>query len=191
MPETIYFNGKKYESVTEMPPNERQMYEKFDRFFADANQDGVPDAFQANNLAGLKDVFGAIKDIAQMSSTTQGLSQEQFSVIRETDVGISINGKEFKSVAEMPPQIRQVYEKITKSAQEGSYNIFDENWREVQRDEFFQPHDDEIINRQFSKRPPTALPSLETVDSNSRLALLVVVALLFIGVLAFAWFAFF
>ena len=191
MPDTIFFNGKKYESVAEMPSNERQMYEKFNRFFTDANQDGVPDAFQASSLAGLKDAFGAIKEIAQMSATTQGLSQEQLSIIRETDQGIFINGKEYQSVAEMPPQTRQIYEKITKSAQEDSYNIYDENWREVQREEFFKPHDDEIINRQFSKQPTLSQTPIETVDSNARLVLFIAAALLIIGGLIFAWFVFF
>lgn len=191
MPETIYFNGKKYERISEMPPNEKQLYEKFNRFFTDANNDGVPDAFQASNLAGLKDVFGTIKEIAQLSSTTQGLSQDQFSIIRETDGGIFINGKEYQNVAEMPPQIRQIYEKITKSAQEGSYNIFDEKWRDVPRDDFFEPHDDEVINTQFSTQTNLRQTPIETVDSNARLVLIIAAGLLIIGGLIFAWFIFF
>jgi len=191
MPETIYFNGKKYESIAEMPPNEKQIYEKFNRFFEDANNDGIPDAFQARNLAGLKDVFGTFKEIAQLSSTAQGLSQDQFSIIRETDQGIFINGKEYQSVAEMSPQIRQVYEKITNSAQEGSYNIFDESWRDVQRDDFFKPHDDEVINTQFSARPTLPQAPIETVDSNTRLVLTIAAGLLIIGGLIFAWYVLF
>jgi hypothetical protein len=191
MPETIYFNGKKYESISEMPPNVRQMYERINRFLTDADQDGIPDALQASNLSGLKEAFGAIKDIAQLGTTAQGMNQVQLSVIRETDRGILVNGKEFKSVEEMPSEIRQIYEDVTNSAQEGNFNIYDETWREVQRDDFFEPHDDEILNRQFARQSSTLQTPIETVDSNARLVMIIVAALIIIGGLVFAWFLFF
>jgi len=191
MSETIYFNGKKYESVSEMPPNVRQMYERLNRFFTDADQDGVPDALQANSLSGLKEAFGAIKEIAQMGAAAQGMNQAQLSIIRETERAILVNGKEYKSVDEMPFEIRQVYEKVKKTAQEEYSNIYDETWREIQRDDFFEPHDDEILNRQFTRQSSTLQTPIEPIDSNARLVLIVAAALIIIGGLVFAWFVFF
>jgi hypothetical protein len=191
MAETIYFNGKKYRSLAEMPPNERQMYEKFNRFFADADQDGVPDVLQAGGLSGLKETFGMIKDIAQMGSTTQGLTQGQLTIVRETDTGIFVNGKSFNSAAEMPADIRRIYEQVTSSSREGDVDIFDESWRQTDRDDYFKPHDDEIINREFTQPPVEAPASVEVVDSNARLVLIIIVALALIGGLVFAWMYFF
>ena len=191
MAETIYFNGKKYQSLAEMPSNERQMYEKFNRFFADADQDGVPDVMQGSGLSGLKETFGMIKDLAQMTSTTQGMTQGQLTIIRETDAGIYINGKGFGSVAEMPADIRKVYEQVTTSAQEGGADIFDEAWRQTDRDDYFKPHDDEILNRKDSQQTAVSSNLVEAVDSNARLVLIIAAALVLIGGLVFAWMIFF
>ena len=188
MPQTIYFNGKKYNSMAEMPPDQREMYERFSRFMEDADKDGVPDVIQSGGLSGLKETFGMIKDIAQMSSNTQGMTQEQFSIIRETDNSIVINGKQYESIAEMPPDIRQVYNEVVSKAQESDHDIFDEAWREVERDEFFKPHDDEDLNRQFRRSSSSYQVPIETVDSNGRLVLILAIGVILIAGLAFFWF---
>jgi len=191
MAETIYFNGKKYESLAEMPPAEREMYEKFNRFFADVDQDGVPDVLQGRGLSGLKETFGMIKEIAQMGSTNQGLTQGQLTLVRETDTGIFVNGKSFNSVDEMPADIRRMYEQVTNSSRKEEVDIFDESWRQTDRDDYFKPHDDEIINRELTQPPVEAPASMEVVDSNARLVLIIMVALALIGGLVFAWMYFF
>ena len=190
MAETIYFNGKKYDSIAEMPSNVRQMYENINRFFADANQDGVPDVMQTEGIEGLKDKFNIIKDLAQLSST-EGFKQEQLSIVRVTDTGIYVNGKGYNSVDEMPNHIWESYEETVNSAQDGRADIYDEDWREVGRDELFKPHDDEILNPQITGQMPQSNAPIETIDSNSRFILLVVIAILFLGMMAFAWLLFF
>ena len=189
MSETIYFNGKKYDSVAEMPSNVRQIYDKLDRFFTDEDRDGIPDIIQSGGLAGVKEVFNVIKDITQASGTTS-FDSGRISVIRETDTGIFINGKEYASIAEMPDYVRQEYERIINSAEDGREDIFDESWRQVEREDFFVPHDDEILNQQISKRVSSAASPIETVDTTSRFLLIAAVAILIMGCLAAAWFYF-
>jgi hypothetical protein len=189
MAETIYFNGKKYESLAEMPSSVRQQYEQFNRFFADANQDGVPDIVQGGGISGLKEAFNMIKEIGQMSSG-EGLTQEQLTIIRETDTGIYVNGKGFHSVDDMPSNIRQAYEQITLTAREGGGSIYDEDWRDVPREEFFEPHDDEILNRQISPQKSVTNDMMEPVESTSRFLFLVVAVVLVLIIAVLAWLVF-
>ena len=49
---TIIINGKTYNSLDEVPPDERKMYESLlGSVFADADHDGVPDVLQAQGNA--------------------------------------------------------------------------------------------------------------------------------------------
>jgi hypothetical protein len=184
MTETIYFNGRKYNSVAEMPSSVRQKYEKFNRLFADANQDGVPDFVQPNGISDLKDTFNLLKEIGQMGSQER-LDPNQVMIVRETDTGIYVNGKGYNNVSEMPSDIRKVYEQATNSGTEVDNDIFEEAWREIDRDEFFKPHDDEILNRQM--KPQTLSDSIEPVDSTSRFVLLVVAAILMLVIAVMLW----
>jgi hypothetical protein len=190
MAEKIYFNGKKYDNVSEMPSSVRQQYEKFDRFFADANQDGIPDVIQSRGISGLKETFNMIREITQMSAD-EGMTQEQLTIIRETDRGIYVNGKSYDSVSEMPSHIRQAYEKITNTAEVGGSDIYDEAWRDVERDEFFKPHDDEVLNRQMKGYAQTRNDNIEPVDSTSRFLFLMVAVILVFVIAALVWFIFF
>ncbi len=49
----IYFNGKVYQDISEMPPSERQAYEQLMAIFKDENQDGTPDIFQGDVIGNL------------------------------------------------------------------------------------------------------------------------------------------
>ncbi|MFC1997183.1 hypothetical protein ACFLXI_06200 [Chloroflexota bacterium] len=187
MSETIYFNGGKYNSPADMPPNIRQMYQKLNRFMMDENQDGVPDMIQSGGLSGIKETFSVIKDIAQISSA-EGFQAEQISVIRVTNSGIYINGKEYASEEAMPVSIRNEYNRIIKEAQDGTEDIFDESWRPVDRDEFFEPHDDETFNRPFLRKTSNSANSIQTVDSTGRFIMIVIVAVLILGLIAAIWF---
>ncbi len=187
MSETIYFNGKKYNSAAEMPSNVRQLYEKLSRFSIDENQDGVPDIIQTGGLAGIKETVNMIKDIAQISNT-EGFEPGQISLVRITDSNIYINGKEFSSISEMPDHIRQEYEKIIDNSQDGTEDIFDKSWRQVDRAKYFDPHDDEILNQEFSRQGSNFDAPIQTVDSTGRFILIITVAILIFGCLAAVWF---
>ena len=186
MTETIYFNGKKYNDVAEMPSSVRQLYEKLIRFSADDNQDGVPDILQSGGLAGIKETINMIKNISQMSAS-EGFKSGQISLIRISDTGIYINGKEYSSVAEMSDYTRQEYERIVNTSQDGMEEIFDESWRQIEREKYFNPHDDEILNTQISNTDP----SIEMVDSTRRFIMIAAVSFLILAGLAAAWFLLF
>jgi hypothetical protein len=185
MAETIYFNGKKYNSVAEMPSSVRQKYESFNRLFADANRDGIPDFVQPSGISGLKESFNLLKEIGQMG--TEGIDPNEVMIVRESDTNIFVNGKNYKSVDEMPSDVRQVYEKLTKASREGNNEIFDESWRAIQRDEFFEPHDDEILNRQIKPQPQSMNDPIEPIASTSRFLFLVVATILVLGIAGMVW----
>ena len=189
MSETIYFNGKKYNSASEMPSSVRQMYERLNRFFVDEDRDGVPDIIQSGGLAGIKETINMIKDIGQ-SSSTSGLQTGQMSIVRVTDTNIFVNGKAYASVAEMPNNIRREYERVIRSASDGTEDIFDESWRQVERSDYFKPHDDEIMNRQISQQYSNTEAPIKMVDSTGRFILIAAAAILIMGCFAAAWFYF-
>ena len=183
MTETIYFNGRKYNNISEMPSSDRRLVEKLIYFSMDENKDGVPDIIQSGGLSGIKETFNIIKDIGQLSSD-QEFDSGQFSLIRVSDTGIYINGKTYSSVAEMPDPIRNEYEKIVRESQDGAENIFDESWRTVDRGKYFEPHDDEYLNRRIQN----AEAPIEMVDSTGRFILIVAAVFLILASLTAAWF---
>jgi hypothetical protein len=79
----IIFNGKTYTRVESMPEEVRQAYEQAMAQFADADKNGIPDILER----GAK---GNVIAIQQSS--------------------ISFNGREFKSVGEMPAVVRGLFE---------------------------------------------------------------------------------
>lgn len=79
----IIFNGKTYTSVESMPEEVRQAYQEAMAHFVDADKNGIPDILER----GAK---GNVIAIQQSS--------------------ISFNGREFKSVGEMPAVVRGLFE---------------------------------------------------------------------------------
>jgi len=195
MSETIYFNGKKYNSVAEMPSNVRQLYEKLEcsstvrktQSIYDRRESRWRSGYRPNRRVGRDKTVNMIKDIAQISNT-EGFEPGQMSLVRVTDSNIYINGKEFSSSGEMPDHIRQEYEKIIENSQDGTEDIFDESWRQVDRAKYFEPHDDEILNQKFSKQVSNFDAPIQTVDSTGRFIMIAAVAILIFGCLAAAWF---
>lgn len=187
MSEIIYINGKKYNRVAEMPKNIRDIYNKLNRFMEDNDKDGVPDMIQTGGLSGIKETVNIIKDLAQFSSAAD-FEPGKLSIVKVTDSSIFINGKTYSNIDEMPASVRQEYDLIVNHAQDGKDEIFDEAWRQIERDDFFEPHDDEIMNRNFSNQDSDIRAPIEMVDSTNRFIILVMVALVFFGCIAAAWF---
>jgi len=71
----LTFNGKTYNSIEEMPANERQAFEKVSALLADKNGNGIPDFLEG--------------DIAQK-------------VLTAYSGNITINGQEYHSLEELP-----------------------------------------------------------------------------------------
>src|SRR6266498_1863674 len=79
----IIFNGKTYTNVESMPEEVRQAYQQALAQFADADKNGIPDILE-------RGAAGNVIAIQQSS--------------------ISFNGREFKSVGEMPAVVRRLFE---------------------------------------------------------------------------------
>lgn len=79
---TILFNGKTYNSVEEMPANERQAFEQVSKMFVDENGNGIPDFLEGDLVQNV---------LAAHSTKTQ----------------ISVNGKTFHTLEDLPPDLRQ------------------------------------------------------------------------------------
>jgi len=79
----IIFNGKTYTSVESMPEEVRQAYQQALAQFADADKNGIPDILERGGM-------GNVIAIQQSS--------------------INFNGREYKSVGEMPWVVRRVFE---------------------------------------------------------------------------------
>lgn len=79
----IIFNGKVYSSPEAMPAEARQAYEQAVAHLADANKNGIPDILESG---------GAGNVIAIQQSS------------------ITVNGREYKSVGEMPAVVRRLFE---------------------------------------------------------------------------------
>jgi hypothetical protein len=81
-PKLIVINGKTYNSVDEMPEDVRNQYEQAMNSLKDKNRNQIPDAFE--NMPSNVVVSGNMK--------------------------IIVDGKEFNSLAELPPDVRTRYE---------------------------------------------------------------------------------
>ena len=96
----IVIDGKTYNSVDEMPPDVRQKYEQAMKSLKDEKRNGFPDQFESVSI--LKDQDGnGIPDIFEGNTTTQ---------ISTTSTRIVVNGKEYGSIEELPPDARIRYE---------------------------------------------------------------------------------
>lgn len=79
----IVFNGKTYNSVEEMPANEREAYEAMFQIFTDKNGNGIPDFLEGDIAANVATAFS-------------GAAQT-----------VRYNGKTYGSLDELPPEARQ------------------------------------------------------------------------------------
>ena len=52
----IYFNGKTYNDLAEMPATEREAYEQLTTIFKDEDQDGTPDIFQGDVVGNIIEI---------------------------------------------------------------------------------------------------------------------------------------
>lgn len=76
---TIVFNGKTYNSMGEMPANEREAFEHLSNAFVDKNGNGIPDFLEGDMVENIKTVFTS---------------------------NININGQTYNNLDEIPPEIR-------------------------------------------------------------------------------------
>src|SRR5215216_7409097 len=99
-PKLIVIDGKTYRSVDEMPEDVRRQYEQAMSSLKDQNGNRIPDAFE-NNLLTDKNRNG----IPDIIDTTSGEK------IFANTMKILVDGKEFNSLDDLPPEARAKYEK--------------------------------------------------------------------------------
>ena len=76
----IIFNGKTYNSLEEMPANERQAYEQMSQIFKDENGNGIPDFLEGDIVKNVMTAFANV---------------------------IHYDGKVYNNMDELPPEARQ------------------------------------------------------------------------------------
>jgi hypothetical protein len=86
--DTISFNGKTYNSLEEMPADQRAAYEQVMAFMKDENHNGIPDMFEGD----------AIQKMIKMAINTR----------------VMVNGQEVQSLESLPPETRAKYDKAMK-----------------------------------------------------------------------------
>ena len=82
--EIISFNGKAYNSLEEMPADQRAAYEQVMAFMKDENNNGIPDMFEGD----------VIQKMIGMASTR-----------------VIVNGQEMQSMETLPPEARAKFDK--------------------------------------------------------------------------------
>ena len=95
-PKRIVIDGKSYNSVDEMPPDVRLQYEAAMRALKDQ---GIPNAFESNMLADQN--RNGIPDIVENTPGQKFVANS---------MKILLDGKEFNSLDELPPEARAKYE---------------------------------------------------------------------------------
>ncbi len=80
----INFNGKTYNSLDEMPANERQAYEHLQKIFVDANGNGIPDFMEGDVASKIITAFS-------------------------TNV-VDFNGQTYNNINDLPPETKQKVE---------------------------------------------------------------------------------
>ncbi|MFN8411751.1 MAG: hypothetical protein U0Z26_05135 [Anaerolineales bacterium] len=77
---TIMFNGKTYNSIEEMPANERLAFEQVSNMLVDKNGNGIPDFLEGDIAKNVMSVFTS---------------------------SVNINGKTYSGIDELPEDVRQ------------------------------------------------------------------------------------
>ena len=95
----IIFNGKEYNHPDEMPAEARRAYDQAMQIFSDKNRDGVPDFLEHG------------MDILQGESSASPPAEGDVSKSFQVGMQIfSLDGKNYTSLEEMPPEVRRAYE---------------------------------------------------------------------------------
>ena len=112
----IVIDGKTYNSVNEMPPDVRAKYEQAMKSVKDKGLNGFPSQFEnAGNIFKDQDGNG-IPDLFEGAASTQ---------ISTTSTRIVVNGKEYGSIEELPPDARARYEQAMSNMDKNQNGIPD------------------------------------------------------------------
>lgn len=99
-PKVIVIDGKRYNSVEEMPSDIRQKYEQAMRSLGDSNRNQIPDAFETMNSFADKDKDGAPDVLENITAGHHVVNSMK----------VIVDGKEFDGLEDLPPEARARYE---------------------------------------------------------------------------------
>jgi hypothetical protein len=126
---SINFNGKTYNSLDEMPPDERRQFEqemeRIKKVFADQDQNGIPDMMEQGPIGAFLKATGEGERIgdtmrgAFSDDNANGVpdimeSGGKKSFAFASSQRFKINGVEYNSLDEMPPDVRAIYDRAMK-----------------------------------------------------------------------------
>lgn len=186
MIDKIIFNGRAYRDETEMPATVREKYLRLNAFFRDANQDGVLDFLQENGLKGIKEVFEFAKDISRNGNLNTRSIPNQIYSIQVFGPEIVINGRSFPTINDMPPDIRENYERIIREVEPGNSDYYNEPRRIINRDENNKSLEDR--NHSSHLDIDDQAPSIhQNINSDTGVVILVAVTAMILCIVAI-WF---
>jgi hypothetical protein len=154
--DTISFNGKTYNSLEEMPADQRAAYEQVMAFMKDENHNGIPDMFEGD----------AIQKMIKMAINTR----------------VMVNGQEVQSLESLPPETRAKYDKaMQKLSQLGIIPPGTPGTEDLSSQVPMQSAPQIAPNEPAFTQSPSFLqssPSAITEDTGSRTGLFIAIAVL-------------
>lgn len=71
----IFFNGKMYNDIAEMPATERQAYEQMMGMFVDKNGNGIPDFLEGDIVKNVSSIYSGMKSIQFDGKTYNNMNE--------------------------------------------------------------------------------------------------------------------
>ena len=184
-PIRIVIDGKVYNSADEMPEDVRQQYEKAMSALKDQNGNRIPDAFENNNMLADTNRNG-IPDIIENTAGAPIFAKA---------MKILVDGKEFNSIDDLPPEARLKYEKAMGMLDKNHNGIPDFVEGMVNAQQFAAPVSSSFGSAATPTVSPTSMPATPTITPDTSngwaLALLgIVVVMMCVAGAAGVWYFF-
>jgi hypothetical protein len=153
--EIVSFNGKTYNSLEEMPADQRAAYEQVMAFMKDENNNGIPDLFEGD----------AIQKMIKLAANTH----------------IVVNGQEVQGLEVLPSETREKYDKAMQML--SRLGILQQETPEMQGTSFQSAPQIAPSEPVFAPSPSVlqSSPSAIAEDTGSRTAIILLAVL---GILA-------
>ena len=164
----IVIDGKTYKSVDEMPEDVRRNYERAMSQLGDSNKDGIPDMLE--DLTNPADV-----NKNGMPDAIENMVSKVFS----SSTKIIVDGAEYNSLDELPPEVRAKYEHALGSLDENRNGVPDflEGMMNTSNQVSTMQHSYSIPAARGSA-PRSSSPTIEPESTSGWMLALLVIALL-------------
>lgn len=185
----IVIDGKTYNSVNDMPEDVRRLYEQAMHSFKDQDGNRIPDAIEGNNPTLFTD--------QNRNGIPDSMENATGASVATNTMKIVLDGKEFNSLDELPPDARARYEQAMGTLDANRNGIPD--FVEGMIGSMMQPQQSASVvstsfesdtTRHASRPPMPVIPTIEPDRPNGLLLALLAVFLLFgcVAVAAGLWY---